>query len=322
MFLKFLLDSKDDAGARTRFQRLISDLVAASNGLVGEVAGPGGFDWGIDTYAGVLNGDVHVWQCKFFFPKWEGETQRKQVRASFKEVMEKAAAKGFKVKSWTLCVPCILPPGEQTWFDTWRAKQQREHKVRIDMWNGAELRRKLQLVDCAGVRTVYFSDLGDDEPADLAELRDPSILTGTLFVAQLEAAGQVETDAAKGYYFAAEALARGIADRGAKAEVEALKEIEIETHGTWESHFNAALPSADVNGRMSGLVTSVTDAVGTLANPTGLALRPAHKKGLMHRLVELARAGWVGDWRARAEAHSGPAGSEAVAADMEGSGDG
>jgi hypothetical protein len=313
LFVRFLYDSGDHAGARTRFQRLITDLIGTTVPLATEVSGPGGFDWGIDTYMGSLEGLIAAWQSKFF-PKWEGETQRGQVRKSFKELMDKAREKGFKVERWTLCIPCILPPDEQKWLDTWRRKQERDHGITTEVWNGVAIRRRLQLPDSIAVRQLYFSDVDGPIEKEVAELADPSLLSGTLFVHQLESAGLVENDAAKGFYFAAEALARDLEARGTEDEINGLREIALESHGAWEHHFNAAAPTADASGRMSGLVGRVTDAVGQLPNPSGLALRPAHKKGFMHRLVELARAGWVLDWRARAESHSGPAGTDVVAA--------
>lgn len=313
LFVRFLYDSGDHAAARTRFQRLITDLIGTTVSLATEVSGPGGFDWGIDTYVGNLEGMIAAWQSKFF-PKWEGETQRGQVRESFKELIAKAEEKGFKVERWTLCIPCILPPDEQKWLDGWRRKQEREHGITTEIWNGVAIRRRLQLPDSLAVRQMYFSDAEGPIEKKVEELVDPSLLEGTLFVNQLEAAGLVENDAAKGFYFAAEALARDLEARGTEVEINGLKEITLESHGTWEHHFNAAIATADHSGRMPGLVNTVTDAVGQLPNPPGLALRPAHKKGVMHRLVELARAGWVVDWRDRAKSHSGPSGTDVVAA--------
>lgn len=88
MFLRFLQDSKDFAGARTRFQRLITDLLGVATPGVSDVAGPGGSDWGIDTYVGELDGIVVVWQSKFFLD-W-GEDQHGQIRQSLNEIVKKS----------------------------------------------------------------------------------------------------------------------------------------------------------------------------------------------------------------------------------------
>lgn len=121
MFVRFLSESRDEAGARTRFQRLITDLVMAKVPNASEVAYPGGGDWGIDTYVGSLDDGIVVWQSKFF-TSW-GEPQQKQIRDSFKQVMTKADEHGFKVAAWPLCVPSILPPDVQKWFDGWKQRE-------------------------------------------------------------------------------------------------------------------------------------------------------------------------------------------------------
>jgi len=123
LFGRLQYDARTEAGGRGVFQMLVTDLVTVRCPTANEVAGPGGGDWGIDTYVGRLDGTVVVWQSKFFLD-WKGEDQRGQVRDSFNRVMAKASQEGFRVDAWTLCVPCVLPPAEQKWFDTWAAKNR------------------------------------------------------------------------------------------------------------------------------------------------------------------------------------------------------
>lgn len=309
MFVRFLSDSGDEAAARTRFQRLVTDLVIMKLPGASEVAYPGGGDWGIDTYVGSLASDIVVWQSKFF-TDW-GKTQQGEIRESFKQVVGKAKEQEFTVAAWTLCVPSILPPDQQKWFDGWRLRQTRETGVRIELWNGVHIRSALQQADARELRELYFPDqapVGSDVP--VAALTNPGTLSDALFVVQLETAGRMETDAAKGFFFAAEAMARDVAGRGVSAEVSALTEAELEAHGVWEQAYNAKSGSASEDGRMVGLVDEVNNDVARLASTPELRLRPAHRRGLVHRLVEGARAGWVTHWREVAAAHRGtPAGT-------------
>lgn len=110
LFNRLQYEAGSEAGAREVFQSLITDLVAVRYPTANEVAGPGGGDWGIDTYVGRLDDSAVVWQSKFFL-SWRGEDQRGQVRDSFNQLIRKAASEGFTVNAWTLCVPCVLPPG-------------------------------------------------------------------------------------------------------------------------------------------------------------------------------------------------------------------
>ncbi|WP_143227739.1 hypothetical protein [Actinomyces naeslundii] len=309
MFVRFLTDSGDEAAARTRFQRLITDLVMVRSPAASEVAYPGGGDWGIDTYVGNLDDKIVVWQSKFF-TSWS-ETQRDQIRRSFKQVVNKAKQHSFEVTAWTLCVPSVLPPNQQQWFDRWSRRQKKETGVRIELWTGLHIRSALQQADASHLRSIYFPDImSTEKDVPVAALTNPTTLSDTLFVLQLETAGHTETDAAKGFFFAAEAMARDVAGRGIAAEVSALTEAELEAHNVWEQAYNARSASASDDGRMIGLISEVSKNVAQIANTQDLRLRPAHRRGLVHRLVEGARAGWVTHWRKIAAGYGGtPAGT-------------
>jgi hypothetical protein len=309
--MRFLQDSKDFAGARTRFQRLITDVLGVGMPGSSEIAYPGGGDWGIDTYVGELDDVVVVWQSKFFLD-W-GVHQQGQIRSSFKQLMKNAEEQGFTVSSWILCVPSTLPPPDQKWWDGFSKRNSKKFGVRIELMNGVQLRRKLQQPDITWVRELYFPDVGSvTQPIALKQIEDVGALEDALFVAQLREAGQVETNAAKGFFFAAEAMARDVASRGIGKESDALQEIQLEIHGAWESGFTSQTSSADSNGRMDGLVRAVTDEAAAFASSSDLNLKPSHRRGLVHRLVETSKAGWVLHWRALARDFSGVPASQAL----------
>jgi hypothetical protein len=317
LFKKLEFDTGSAAGARAVFQTMITDIVAVKHPTANEVAGPGGSDWGIDTYVGRLDHNIAVWQSKFFLD-WKGEDQRKQVRESFNQLMKKATEEGLTVRAWTLCIPCDLPPDEQKWFDGWKSRTIRKHKVLIELWNGTGLRRLLMQPDAAAVRREYFE--AGPIPAPSPPVATPTDIRSfdeALFVRQLEAAGHLETDAARGMFFAAEALVRAMAANEDKVGTAGLEEVHLEVQGLWEQRFNAAVPGADADGRMPGLVNSVLDAAANCPDPDGLRLRPAHRRGIAHRLVEDTRAGWVTHWRDIAASHQGPPAAEAVAAQLQ-----
>ncbi len=307
LFLRLVWLAGSQEGARTLFQTMVTDLVGVSHPTANEVAAPSGSDWGIDTYVGELDVETFVWQSKYFL-QWTGETQRGQVRGSFNEVQRKAKETGFSVRSWILCVPCVLPPEEQQWFDKWAKRMQREHGCAIALWNGVELRRRLLQPDAEQIRKHYFTDDSStaSEPSEaVASVPDLSNLTTSLFIRQLNEAGQVETDAAKAHFFVAEALVRDIAARGSSAGISGVEELHLELHALWELTFNDALRSADADGIIAGIVGQVLSEAARTADPEGIRLRPAHKRGVVHRLVEDRRAGWVRHWRSVAESYDG-----------------
>lgn len=316
LFGRLQYENGTEAGARSVFQMLVTDLVAVHHPTANEVAGPGGGDWGIDTYVGRLDDSIVAWQSKFFLD-WKGDDQRGQVRGSFNDLMKKATSEGFHVDAWTLCVPCILPPKEQQWFDGWKARTSRTHKVRVELWNGVLLRRYLMQDDAEQVRREYFDSKPEQNGTENVKLAsDLGALDNALFVRQLQEAGHIETDAARGMFFAVEALARDLSARGNFAGVAALDELHLEVQSLWETRFNAGLPVSDERGRIAGLVGQVLQDAAECPDPEGLRLRPAHRRGVAHRLVENARAGWVRHWREIAGSHVGQPAAKMVTAEL------
>jgi hypothetical protein len=296
LFSRLRVLAGTDGGARERFQSLVTELVAIRHPTANEVAGPGGTDWGIDTYVGRLDDSIVVWQSKFFVT-WNNKDPQSQVRASFREIIKKAQGEGFKIDAWTLCVPCTLHPDQQKWWDGWSTRESRKYGITISLWNGVKLRRLLSQPDAADLYRAYFLNEQRNEIQSLAEIDDLSIFSDALFVRQLEEAGYIETDFARGLFFAADALVRDMASAGNREGVAALQELHLEVQGLWESRFNRTVQAADGRGRMQGLVEDVLLDAAQCPDPEGLRLRPAHRKGVVHRLVEDARAGWVRQWR-------------------------
>lgn len=292
-------------GARERFQLLVTDLVMVEHPGADEVEAPGGQDWGIDTFVGRLDTTITVWQSKFFMD-WSGETQRKQVRDSFSQIVSKAKSNGITLQAWILALPINLPPAERKWFDTWSSKQATVHGLTIELWGGAQLRHKLMRPDAAHVYDAYFvANAGRSLSAESVSVSDNlAEFDDALFVRQLVVAGQVETDAARGMFFAADALVRDIAAREDPRSIAAIAELHLEVHHVWQQQFNAAVEHADAVGRMPGLIDGVLKGAEAIGDPEGLRLRPAHRRGVAHRLVEDAKAGWVTHWRAVAVEHA------------------
>lgn len=301
-------------GARALFQTLVTDLVGVVHPDANEVAGPGGGDWGIDTYVGQLDAVIAVWQTKYF-PDGLGRDQQRQVRESFKQLIAKADEHDFTVDAWTLCVPCVLAPEDQKWWHTWSRKQTRDHGIKMELHNAVELRRQLLRPDADHILRNYFDTstaVARPRPEPVASSSDLDVLDETLFVEQLREAGLRETDAARGLFFASEALVRDLVARDDRHKIDALNELHLEVQLLWEQRFNSMRPSADSCGRIAGLLDAVLEAAASSPDPEGLVLRPAHRRGVVHRLVERGSAGWVDHWREIAARHEGPKASEAL----------
>lgn len=301
-----------DEFGRVDFHRMLTALIKVKQPTATEVrADPG--DWGIDTFVGSLAGQVSVWQSKYFYDR-VGPSQQAQIRESFASAMKHADANGYTVESWTLCVATTLSAPERRWWDGKTKAWRRDRPgVRVDLWDEPALRSLLMSPDAAHVFDEFYGPARDwsATPASPAVsavpvLRDTPSYSGALFMRQLNVAGASETDTQRQAYFSAEILARDIAERAVPAQIAALLEQDAEVHALWEEHWldPARTPTPDDYGPSARrLLAGVLSALRGLPPPSVVPARTAHVRGMLHRVVEDGRAGWVYDWRDVAGEH-------------------
>jgi hypothetical protein len=308
------------AGAREDFEQMLAMLVAAVHpGARLIAANPG--DWGIDVLAGELSGMVVVWQSKYFWPV-VSKAKQAQIRESFNSALASAGRNGYTLRRWVLCVPSSMDAPTAQWWDNWRTRRQRETGVVIELWHETVLRSLLVTPDAAHVRRHFYDPYAPH--AETATER-PRLTTVTvdedtaaaleyaLFVRQLKAAGHTEVEAAKREFFNAELMAREIADKGVPRELEALAETDAMVHGIWEAAFNEAAQRFPTDPRLPGLHHDVMYQIRESTTfPPALQAGPVHRCGMMHRVVEDRRAGWVTHWRGIAASAASPAPDPAV----------
>jgi hypothetical protein len=292
------------AGARDDFEQMLAMLLAAIYpGARAISANPG--DWGIDILLGELSGLVVIWQSKYFWPIVTRSHQG-QIRESFDSAVAAAARNGYRLAQWVLCVPASMDAPTAQWWDNWKARRQRETGVQIELWHENVLRGLLVKPDCADVRRHYYDPYvaqagparAQRVPLHDLEPEDDAALEGALFVRQLRAAGHVEVGAAKREYFNADLLAREILDKRVDPELAALDEADGLVHGIWEAGFNDHAARHPGNALLPGLHAAVMREIRESgAFPELLRAGVVHKCGLMHRVVEQRRAGWVTHWR-------------------------
>lgn len=300
------------AGARDAFERLIADIVGIVHPDVQEVqANPG--DWGIDAYVGDLgkDGEVHIWQSKYFIDGF-AKTQQGDVRESYKSAQKAAEENGYKIASWTLCIPCELDAPMLTWWEGWKKKTSKANDLTVTLETAGRLRRRLQSPAAADVRNHYFSPLftmpsttaDPEEPRGLEELLDDTKYDGALFVRQMDEAGLPETFAAREAFFNAEILEREVVDKGIQPEFAALSTWRVRVSSTWSTAFNTACQMS-TDRRFPQLYSEVIGGIEASHAQEAASLRAhvLHGVGLLHQAVDNGRAGWVRDWRDVAKAH-------------------
>ncbi|MFF5288409.1 serine/threonine protein kinase [Paractinoplanes globisporus] len=287
------------AGARDDFEQMLAMLLAAVHPGARQIAAHPG-DWGIDVLLGDLSGMVVIWQSKYFWPVVT-RSQQAQIRESFDSALAAAERNGYQLRRWVLCVPASMDPATARWWDRWSARRRRDTGVAIDLWHETTLREMLARPDAAHVRRHYYDPyepVTSRRPLRELETDVADLLEQALFVRQLRAAGHEEVGSAKHEYFNADLLAREIADKGVRAELDALAEADAVAYGIWEGFFNAALQQR-ADPMLPGLHAAVMGEIRESgAFPAELRAGRVHRCGLMHRIVQRRRAGWVRHWRA------------------------
>lgn len=295
-------------GARADFEKMLAQLASATTPNVRMIAANPG-DWGIDAFAGDLGGAITVWQSKYFMPITTTH-QSQQIRESLANGLKAAAANDHTIAIWILCIPSSMDGPAANWWDRWKKKQEREHDIVIELWDETALVKKLQSPEGDQVRRAYYEPFtpGSAAPAQeqlrlVLDVEDDkaAALDSALFVRQMAEAGHVELDSAKQQFFNADLVAREIAHKAVPAEVAALRSADATLHGVWEMQFNECSAEDAIralHGRVWREVRSEHDKL-----PKVLRLELVHSWGLVHRLVENRRAGWVKHWRQIVSSH-------------------
>lgn len=303
-----------DDGARLDFHRMLSALIGQVYPTATEVrADPG--DWGIDVFVGSLVERISIWQSKYFYTEI-GSSQKKQIRESFASAMAHAKEKKYQVESWTLCVACELSAPERQWWETKKREWEKQYPgLSVDLWDAPILRRKLMAPEAASVVAEFYPDAAAASTSKVAlplsEEETPEY-SSALFVRQLRVAGVSELDAQRAAYFNADLLVRDVEARAVPNELAAVREIDTSLVGHWEDAVadpatSPTVEEYEVSARR--LFVHMMRTTSAYSPPVELPVRPLHVRGLMHRVVEDARAGWVHDWREVAAEHTGKADS-------------
>lgn len=292
-------------GGREKFERLIRQLTGLRYPSARRVAANPG-DWGIDVFVGEIDGLLMVWQAKYFIEGVD-KSQQNQIRESFDQVLKKSKDEGFKLSTWTLCIPVELDPEALKWWTGWRRRTSKKHDVRIELQDAGDLETLLISPDARHIRSEYFptAQPAATEPLELHELPVGVDFDDMLFVKQLQAANILETESAKLQFFNAEALSREIADKRIPTHLAAHKAERADIASMWEDRYNAEsqVPD-DGSGLLPNLHPEVMKSIERRhdqASDEHVPFHLVHRKGTMQQIVQDARAGWIRDFRTVAD---------------------
>jgi hypothetical protein len=91
-------------------------------------------DEGLDVFAGELESQPTIWQCKSFVRI--GESQKDQIRGSLKTALAK-----FSPRHWILCLSVDMDSKTQRWFEKW--KNSHAKRVKIGLFSASDIVHEL-----------------------------------------------------------------------------------------------------------------------------------------------------------------------------------
>jgi len=309
---RYLRDSHGDAGARDIFEKICAQLLAAifSSDSHPIKTFPG--DEGIDILVGDFSKPIEDYQCKYFLDGI-GDSQKKQIRESFKTAVD---SKTYQMKKWILCVPCILTIEEFKWWSNWRSKNQEQHQITIELWDGEYLLSELK------ARSIYDNLFDNDIKLRLDEIytalleikqrvcdeiivfiKDPSQLgyQEAIFVKKLECAQIREIDGCKRDFFNAELSEHAILSKRNDASIRMLQNLKFKVFSLWQDAYRLEQDAADGNALLGRIYDRILDLDTTTLNIPLHEMNIFAKKGILHQWAEDCSIGWLSDYRIKLE---------------------
>lgn len=304
MDLRVLRDLWTEEGSRSVFAALVTQCARAQHPSARSIR-PDPGDEGVDTYVGEFDGELRVYQAKYFCDG-VGSAQQAQIRESWKQCVERQK----NLVLWTLCLPIDLSVPETKWWQRWKKRASESSGIHIELWSKddfvafstrSDLASIFDLALNRGVKhgtaeEVIAAMQAAVPAASVKRLPSDSHLEDALFVRKLEAAGVTQHRSARTAFYNFELLRASIEQGGNPDEVAALEDLQERVFDVWEDTFNASAPSrlgsslfVDVNARI------VQEDQTRLR--TTLPAQMIHKKGALQYWADLCEAGWTADFK-------------------------
>jgi hypothetical protein len=259
------------AGASFEFEQMLALLVQTLDVGDAHLIFTVGGDWGIDVLAGELDGQVTVWQAKYF-ANGVRHGQLRDIRDSFESARNAADANGYRIDRWVLCIPCSMEaPALRVW-QRWRSQRQAEAGIVIDLWDETRLRELLLRPEAAHVLRAFYHPYRDPQPPDSAA----QLKIGPSEVELGRWAGGVELRIGDGCYLLHDPVEEQVApDRSWWWREATAQQIEPQDRRVRLRQVEVARPGADSRLRRAALIVqaellSALDGRGGLPRRLGL----------------------------------------------------
>ena len=309
---RYLRDQHGDAGAREIFEKICTQLFTALFGADAHNIKVSQGDEGIDILVGNFSAPIDIYQCKYFIDGI-GDSQKQQIRDSFNRAIE---ATMYKMKSWTLCLPCELTAKEFQWWSEWKNRMTKLHNMDITLFEGSYLIAQLKKQD------MYATEFDDDIRKKLDEIHnflasekqkqleeivvllneiDSSQYDGMIFVRKLENANISEIDGCKRDFFNAELAEQAVRSQGDDEKIRLMGNLKGKIHSIWETQYRQYKHDTDGNDLLTRVYQRIEEMDSTTLNTPLSQFGMLAKKGVLHQWAEDCTIGWLTDYMKKLE---------------------
>lgn len=308
---RYLRDQHGDAGARELFEKICTELFCEKYGTEAHNIRVNRGDEGIDILVGDFSAPIENYQCKYFVDGI-GESQKAQIRNSFDRAVN---ADSYKMKKWTLCVPCLLNAQEFKWWSEWRGQQQRVHGFEISLFDGGYLISELKKYD------IYDRAFDNDTKNKLDEILNsiehekerlateiivmleeitPEDYDDMIFVKKLENAKIAMIDGCKRDFYNAEFAEHIIRSKGEPNRIQLLENLKRKVYSFWETQYRRYQDDDDGNDLLTRTYERIEDADTSALSCSSLPeVSLIAKKGMLHQWAEECSIGWLRNYKER-----------------------
>lgn len=306
---RYLRDLHGDAGAREVFEKICTQLMHARYGNEAHNIQVCQGDEGIDILVGDFTNPIENYQCKFFIDGL-GESQKNQIRGSFKRAIESS---DYTMSKWILCVPCTLTAKEFKWWSEWSAEKRKIHGIDVSLYDGGYLISQLkqyELYDYTFDEDIRMklNEILNNIKLEKARISNEIIVllqnineedyNSMIFVKKLENAKIELIEGCKRDFFNAEFAEYIIRSKGDCDRIEILNRLKIKVYTFWETQYRIYQDENDGNNLLTRIYERIEDAdTNALDCPILPEVSLLAKKGMLHQWAEECSIGWLKNYK-------------------------
>lgn len=309
---RYLREQHGDAGARDIFEKICSQLLSANFGNEAHNLKPSQGDEGLDIVIGDFSAPMDVYQCKYFVDGIDS-SQKQQIKHSFERAI---TSTDFKMKSWTLCLPCELKIKEFQWWSEWSNQMKKLHNLPISLCEGSNLIVQMKSIG------IYNTIFDDDIRLQLDEIHtflaaenmrrygeiivmlneiDTEQYSDMIFVRKLENASISGIDGCKRDFFNAELAEQAVISQGDAEKKRLISHLKAQVHSIWETQHRRYQHDTDGNDLLTRVYQRIEDMDTTTLSTPLTQYSMFAKKGILHQWAEECSVGWLSDYMDKLE---------------------